>query len=111
MQITCPFIWKSQEALVPMRTPTVSHQQPKSRQDTEYETESVSSSRGPSGTQSQTLFLGLMESCGVCFPCGQTSEGETRNVAPDLLPKFETIRLPAWQEVPDMSTLRLEYRA
>src|SRR5262249_24793807 len=36
----------------------------------------------------QRLFLGLMESCGVCFPCGKTTLGETRYVAPDLLPRF-----------------------
>ena len=36
--------------------------------------------------EEQKLFLGLMESCGVCFPCGTASQGETLYVAPDLLP-------------------------
>ncbi len=59
--------------------------------------------------EEQALFLGLMQSCGVCFSCGRTSEGETRYAAPDLLPKFETIQLPAWQDLPSMPTLRMEY--
>ncbi|HTG31675.1 MAG TPA: COR domain-containing protein [Thermoanaerobaculia bacterium] len=62
--------------------------------------------------EEQSLFLGLMESCGVCFPCGKTDQGETRYVAPDLLPRFEAIagRLYAWKETPDTPTLRLEYQ-
>jgi len=60
----------------------------------------------------QRLFLGLMESCGVCFRCGQTAQGESRYIAPDLLPKFEVVagRLYAWKEAPATPTLRLEYR-
>lgn len=62
--------------------------------------------------EEQRLFLGLMKSCGVCFVCGKTSQGEERYVAPDLLPGFETVagRLHAWKEEPGMPTLRLEYR-
>ena len=62
--------------------------------------------------EEQRLFLGLMESCGVCFPCGKTAQGETRYVAPDLLPRFEAVagRLHAWKEEPGTPTLRLEYR-
>jgi internalin A len=62
--------------------------------------------------EEQRLFLGLMESCGVCFPCGKTAQGETRYVAPDLLPRFEAVagRLHAWKDEPDTPTLRLEYR-
>ncbi len=62
--------------------------------------------------EQQRLFLGLMESCGVCFPCGKTAQGEVRYVAPDLLPKFEAVagRLHAWKEAPGTPTLRLEYR-
>jgi internalin A len=59
----------------------------------------------------QTLFLGLMESCGVCFRCGETAQGEPRYVAPDLLPPFATVasHLHAWEEQPGLPTLRLEY--
>jgi internalin A len=63
--------------------------------------------------EEQRLFLGLMESCGVCFPCGRTSQGETRYVAPDLLPRFEAVadRINLfWNEAPDTPTMRLEYR-
>jgi len=61
--------------------------------------------------EEQRLFLGLMESCGVCFPCGKTAQGEARYVAPDLLPSFEIVtgRLHSWKEEPDTPTLRLEY--
>jgi internalin A len=58
----------------------------------------------------QRLFLGLMESCGVCFPYGKTAGGEKRYVAPDLLPKFEAIRLHAWDKAHTAPTLRMEYR-
>jgi len=60
----------------------------------------------------QKLFLGLMKSCGVCFSCGKTAQGEERYVAPDLLPGFETVkgRLHAWQEDAETPTLRLGYR-
>jgi len=62
--------------------------------------------------EEQSLFLGLMESCGVCFRCGETAVGEARYVAPDLLPQFEAVkrRLYAWKEEPGTPTLRLEYR-
>jgi internalin A len=62
--------------------------------------------------EEQRLFLGLMESCGVCFPCGKTAQGEARYVAPDLLPRFEAVagRLHAWKDEPGTPTLRLEYR-
>ena len=62
--------------------------------------------------EEQRLFLGLMESCGVCFACGKTAQGEERYIAPDLLPKFEVVagRLYAWKEEPGTPTLRLEYR-
>jgi internalin A len=62
--------------------------------------------------EEQRLFLGLMKSCGVCFPCGKTAQGEDRYVAPDLLPRFEAVAsgLHAWKEEPVMPTLRLEYR-
>ncbi len=62
--------------------------------------------------EEQKLFLGLMESCGVCFSCGETAAGETRYLAPDLLPKYEAVavRLYAWKEEADSPTLRLEYR-
>jgi internalin A len=62
--------------------------------------------------EEQRLFLGLMESCGVCFPCGKTAQGEARYVAPDLLPRFEPFasRLHSWKEEPGTPTLRLEYR-
>jgi hypothetical protein len=51
-----------------------------------------------------------MESCGVCFSCGKTPHGEARYVAPDLLPRFEAVKLPAWKEEPGTPKLRLEYR-
>lgn len=62
--------------------------------------------------EEQRLFLGLMESCGVCFSCGKTIKGEDRYIAPDLLPRFEIIapRLHAWKEELDTPTLRLKYR-
>jgi internalin A len=62
--------------------------------------------------EEQRLFLGLMESCGVCFRCGESSRGEPRYIAPDLLPRFEVVanRLYAWKEDPGMPTLRLDYR-
>ena len=62
--------------------------------------------------EEQKLFLGLMESCGVCFRSGETTEGEARYVAPDLLPKFEAVegRLYAWKADTSTPTLRLEYR-
>jgi internalin A len=57
------------------------------------------------------LFLGLMESCGVCFRCGEADQGETRYVAPDLLPRFEVVESRLhWKEEPGTPTLRLEYR-
>ncbi len=61
--------------------------------------------------EEQRLFLGLMESCGVCFRCGKTARGEPRYVAPDLLPGFEVVsgRLHGWQEGPGSPTLRMEY--
>jgi internalin A len=61
--------------------------------------------------EEQKLFLDLMASCGVCFPCGETAQGETRYVAPDLLPRFNAIavRLHAWNEEPGMPKLRLVY--
>jgi len=62
--------------------------------------------------EEQKLFLGLMKSCGVCFACGKTAQGEERYIAPDLLPKFEVVasRLYAWKEEHSTPTLRLEYR-
>jgi internalin A len=63
--------------------------------------------------EEQRLFLGLMESCGVCFRCGKTAQGEPRYVAPDLLPPFEAVepRLHAWRkDEPGTPTLRLEVR-
>jgi internalin A len=62
--------------------------------------------------EEQKLFLGLMESCGVCFACGTTTQGEARYVAPDLLPGYEAVasRLHAWKGEPDTPTLQLEYR-
>jgi len=62
--------------------------------------------------EEQRLFLGLMASCGVCFPCGKTDQGETCYVAPDLLPRFEAVagRLHVWKEAPGTPMLRLEYR-
>ncbi len=64
--------------------------------------------------EEQTLFLGLMESCGVCFQCGTTDHGERSYIAPDLLPGFETVKRKAalqnWKEESGTPTLRLEYR-
>ncbi|HEY0552948.1 MAG TPA: COR domain-containing protein [Thermoanaerobaculia bacterium] len=63
--------------------------------------------------EEQKLFLDLMESCGVCFPCGEASQGETRYIAPDLLPSFEAVEERVhlfWNETPDTPMLRLEYR-
>jgi internalin A len=62
--------------------------------------------------EEQKLFLGLMESCGVCFRCGETPRGERRYVAPDLLPGFDAVvdRLHAWKEEPGGPALRLRYR-
>jgi internalin A len=61
--------------------------------------------------EEQKLFLGLMKSCGVCFPCGKTFQREERYIAPDLLPRFEDVasRLHAWNEAPSIPMLRLEY--
>lgn len=63
-------------------------------------------------SEEQRLFLGLMESCGVCFRCGKTAQGEPCYIASDLLPGFEVVkgRLHAWREEPGMPILRLEYR-
>jgi internalin A len=60
----------------------------------------------------QRLFLGLMESCGICFEHGKKFSGETEYVAPDLLPPFEAMarNLRAWQADRPTSTLRLDYR-
>ena len=60
--------------------------------------------------EEQCLFLSLMVSCGVCFPCGTTAQGETLYVAPDLLPPREGVTLPAWNPAAATPTLRLEYR-
>jgi internalin A len=63
--------------------------------------------------EEQKLFLGLMKSCGVCFPCGTTLEGEPRYVAPDLLPGFAAVerRLQFWRKgAPGTPALRLCYR-
>ena len=65
--------------------------------------------------EEQKLFLGLMKSCGVCFPCGKTPQGEELYVAPDLLPGFEAFGgrarvLDSWKAAADTPTLRLEYR-
>ena len=62
--------------------------------------------------EEQRLFLDLMKSCGVCFRCGATAQGEERYVAPDLLPKFDTVagRLHAWKDAPGTPTLQLQYR-
>jgi internalin A len=65
--------------------------------------------------EEQRLFLGLMKSCGVCFPCEKTAQGEERYVAPDLLPGFEAFAgrrhvLDSWNEQAETPTLRLEYR-
>jgi len=63
-------------------------------------------------SEEQKLFFHLMESCGVCFRCGETSQGEPCYIAPDLLPTFEAVkgRLHAWKEEPGTPMLRLEYR-
>ncbi|HEV7668140.1 MAG TPA: COR domain-containing protein [Thermoanaerobaculia bacterium] len=60
----------------------------------------------------QRLFLGLMESCGICFKHGKDYEGETEYVAPDLLPSFVAVqrRLYVWRDDELISTLRLSYR-
>jgi internalin A len=63
--------------------------------------------------EEQKLFLGLMESCGVCFPIGETFQGESRYVAPDLLPPFEAVAGRVhltWKPEAETATLRLEYR-
>ena len=63
--------------------------------------------------EEQRLFLGLMKSCGVCFPCGSATQGEPQYIAPDLLPSFEAVSRRVhlvWNEVPNTPTLRLEYR-
>jgi internalin A len=54
-----------------------------------------------------------MKICGVCFPCGKASEGETRYIAPDLLPRFDAVAKRVqlvWNETPGTPTLRLQYR-
>lgn len=60
----------------------------------------------------QRLFIGLMESCGICFKHGENYESEAEYVAPDLLPPFAAVqpRLYAWREDEPISTLRLSYR-
>ncbi|MEM7481880.1 MAG: leucine-rich repeat domain-containing protein [Acidobacteriota bacterium] len=63
--------------------------------------------------EEQELFLGLMESCDVCFRCGTTPGGEPRYLAPDLLPGFAAVerRLQFWQkDDPGTPLLRLKYR-
>lgn len=63
--------------------------------------------------EEQELFLGLMESCGVCFRCGTTYGGEPRYLAPDLLPGFAAVerRLQFWRkDAPGTPSLRLGYR-
>jgi internalin A len=64
-------------------------------------------------SEEQTLFLGLVESCGVCFRCGETPEGKTRYIAPDLLPRFDAVSSRVhlvWSETANTLRLRLEYR-
>jgi internalin A len=61
----------------------------------------------------QKLFLGLMESCGVCFSIGKTAQGEERYVAPDLLPQLEAVAGRVhltWKPEAETATLRLESR-
>lgn len=62
--------------------------------------------------EEQRLFLDLMKSCGVCFACGKTVQGEERYIAPDLLPEFEVVadQIYAWKQAPDTPTLQMEYR-
>ncbi|PYQ65591.1 MAG: hypothetical protein DMF53_05195 [Acidobacteria bacterium] len=63
--------------------------------------------------EEQSLFLGLMESCGVCFSYRKTSKEEARYVAPDLLPGFEAVSDRVhlvWDEMLDTKTLSLKYR-
>ncbi len=62
--------------------------------------------------EEQKLFLGLMESCGVCFACGTASLGETIYAAPDLLPLFSAVqgRLFGWKDDPQAPSLWLEYQ-
>lgn len=63
--------------------------------------------------EEQELFLGLMESCGVCFSYGITGQEEARYVAPDLLPGFKAVsdRIHlVWDETLDTNTLSLKYR-
>ncbi len=63
--------------------------------------------------EEQRLFLGLMKSCGVCFRCGETAEGEARYIAPDLLPRFAAVSSRVdlfWIETSETLTLRLKYR-
>ena len=60
----------------------------------------------------QRHFLGLMESCGICFQHGVDYKGETEYVAPDLLPPFAAVqrKLYAWRDDEPISTLRFSYR-
>jgi internalin A len=63
--------------------------------------------------EEQSLFLGLMESCGVCFSYRKTDQEEARYVAPDLLPGFEAVSDRVhlvWDEKLDTKTLSLKYR-
>jgi internalin A len=63
--------------------------------------------------EEQRLFLGLMESCGVCFSYRKTLQEEPRYVAPDLLPGFEAVSDRVhlvWDETLDTKTLSLKYR-
>jgi internalin A len=62
--------------------------------------------------EEQRLFLGLMESCGVCFSYRKTDQEEARYVAPDLLPGFEAVSDRVhlvWDEKRDTKTLGLKY--
>jgi internalin A len=63
--------------------------------------------------EEQRLFLGLMESCGVCFSYRKTLQEEAHYVAPDLLPGFEAVSDRVhlvWDEKLDTTTLSLKYR-
>jgi len=59
----------------------------------------------------QNLFLGLMESCGICFKARRIEGGDWQYIAPDLLPEWGRAQRELLGWVPeDAAVVRVEVR-